>query len=305
MEIIPRSQSGLAPPRGTVPSGIKKKYIIIHYTCSGNGILSPQAEQNIMRMWQTMHESQYGAVDILQGFSVFQSGRIYENRVPWDSNHGAIYNAGGGQYDGVGIENQGDFRGSVLMDDTQYQALLYLCVELVRKLNIPLNGPVVLGHKQIYPCRPGDSKSTDCPANLLPQLLTSGKLKNDIIAQIDGTQPPVIKEEEEARMATLKNGKHTKFSTWIDGHRNVYVDVVNNLDNGKISTAKVSIAGDGGKYGVIKPKGEDVLALEGPAGIQRLDIPLLTKWNIKFPAAILKVECLSGEICVKFIEEKK
>jgi len=208
MEIIPRSQSGLAPPRGSVPSGIKKKYIIIHYTDSSNGILSPDQERSLMRMWQTMHENQYGAVDILQGFSVFWSGRIYENRIPWDSNNGAIYNAGGGQYDGVGIECQGDFHGSVFMDDTQYQALLFLCVELVKRLNIPLDGPVVLGHQQIYPCRPGDAKSTDCPANLLPQLLLSGRLKNDIIARVHGVQPQP--EEEEMGMMFIPPQKMPK-----------------------------------------------------------------------------------------------
>ena len=181
MRIIPRSESGLAPPLRPVYGGYPKQAIIIHHTCSPNGILSLAAERSIMRAWQLDHETKYNAKDILQAFTVFQSGRIYENRIPYDSDNGAIYNEGGWSYRGIGIECQGDFRRGVYMDDLQYQSLVFLCKSLVGPV-IPVSRLQVYGHMQLPPCRPGDKHPTDCPANLLPQFVLNNKLYRDILS---------------------------------------------------------------------------------------------------------------------------
>lgn len=195
MEIIPRSQSGLAPPRGNPTGPFEKNIIVIHYTCSPNGILSIGQEQSIMRAWQNDHESKYGAWDILQAYSCFQSGRVYENRV-WTSNSGAIYNAGGWSTRGVGIENQGDFHGNVIMGEPQYSSLVALCADIYHRPGFkPLAGRWIFGHQELYPCRPGDPQSTDCPANLLAQFVSNGKLQNDVMSGGAAPQPQKPREE--------------------------------------------------------------------------------------------------------------
>jgi hypothetical protein len=191
MTVIPRSQSGLASPAGAPTGPYEKNVIIIHYTDSPNGLLSVGQEQGLMRMWQSEHESKYGAWDILQAYSCFQSGRVYENRL-WTANSGAIYNSGGGQVfgwssKGVGIENQGDFHGSTVMQEPQYSALVALCADIYKRPGFkPLAGRWIFGHQELPPCRPGDpwGKGTDCPANLLAQFVANGKLQNDVLAYI-------------------------------------------------------------------------------------------------------------------------
>jgi len=230
MRIIPRSESGLAPPRGNATGPFEKTCIIIHYTCSPNGILTPETEKGLMQMWQNEHEAKYSAWDILQAFSVFQSGRIYENRI-WTSNSGAIYNAGGWSTKGVGIECQGDFRGDVKMSDLQYQALLYLCCSIyIRPGFKPQAGRFIFGHKELYPCRPGDVHSTDCPANLLNQFVVNGKLQNDVLASAKG-KPVGAKPKEEGMYEQLLNTKEfVRLDCWRDKF-NYFVTTDGNAKN--------------------------------------------------------------------------
>jgi hypothetical protein len=220
MRIIPRSESGLAPPRGNPTGPYEKNVIIIHYTCSPNGILAPEREKGLMQMWQNDHEAKYKAWDVLQAYSLFQSGRIYENRL-WTANSGAIYNSAGGitfgwSSKGVGIENQGDFRkdekgNPIYMSDLQYMSLVYLCANIYQRAKFkPLAGRFIFGHKELPPCRPQDpwEKGTDCPANLLNQFVANGKLQNDVLASLKGT--PVGAKQKEDEMA-LYEGDGKKF----------------------------------------------------------------------------------------------
>ena len=231
MRIIPRSESGLAPPRGNATGPFEKTCIIIHYTCSPNGILTPETEKGLMQMWQNEHEAKYSAWDILQAFSVFQSGRIYENRI-WTSNSGAIYNAGGWSTKGVGIECQGDFRGDVKMSDLQYQALLYLCCSIyIRPGFKPQAGRFIFGHKELYPCRPGDVHSTDCPANLLNQFVVNGKLQNDVLASTKGTPVGAKPKEEDDDMYLSEMGKAACVPSMTQDGMKCYLDITPQYGN--------------------------------------------------------------------------
>jgi len=209
MRIIPRSESGLAPPRSNATGPYEKNVIIIHYTCSPNGILAPEREKGLMQMWQNEHEAKYKAWDVLQAYSLFQSGRIYENRL-WTANSGAIYNSAGGitfgwSSKGVGIECQGDFRkdekgNPIYMSDLQYLSLVYLCANIYQRPEFkPLAGRFIFGHRELPPCRPQDpwGKGTDCPANLLGQFVANNKLQNDILASLKGTPVGAKQKEDE------------------------------------------------------------------------------------------------------------
>jgi hypothetical protein len=209
MRIYTRAEWNARPPSGAIPSGLAKKYIIIHHTASGNEVQSEAADLSYQYSCQGWHMAQYNAVDILQGFTVFKSGRVMEGRMPWDSNNGAIYNAGGGQVDGVGIECDGTFYADgALMGATQYNALVALCREIVARCRIDTTQDRwIYGHREIYPCRPGDPKETSCPGNLLAQFVTNGKLQRDVL----GGQP----EEEE--MALITSGAPVKlFSATVN-----------------------------------------------------------------------------------------
>jgi len=230
MRIIPRSESGLAPPRSNATGPYEKNVIIIHYTCSPNGILSPEREKGLMQMWQNEHEAKYKAWDVLQAYSLFQSGRIYENRL-WTANSGAIYNSAGGitfgwSSKGVGIECQGDFRkdekgNPIYMSDLQYLSLVYLCANIYQRPEFkPLAGRFIFGHKELPPCRPQDpwGKGTDCPANLLGQFVANNKLQNDVLASLKGT-PVGAKPKEDEMNVRDEYGTEVFFGDlWQDKH---------------------------------------------------------------------------------------
>lgn len=198
MNIIPRSESGLAAPRGKPTGPYPKTVIIIHHTCSGRGLMNPGEERSLMRSWQNSHQAPpYNAWDILQAYSLFQSGRVYENRL-WTANSGAIYDDYGWSKKGVGIECDGTFSGSKLMGDLQYSTLVELCADIYQRPGFHAQpGRWIFGHQELPPCRPGDKHSTDCPGNLLRQFVSNLKLQNDVLAYLAGGN----KNEEEDSMA--------------------------------------------------------------------------------------------------------
>ena len=265
MQIIPRSESGLAPPRGNPTGPYDKSVIIIHYTCSPNGVLSPVQEKGLMQMWQNEHESKYGAWDVLQAYSVFQSGRIYENRL-WTANSGAIYNSAGGttfgwSSKGVGIECQGDFHGNVLMSDLQYQALLYLCCSIYARPGFhPQAGRFIFGHKELPPCRPQDpwGKGTDCPANLLNQFVANGKLQNDVILCVGG-KPVGAKPKEDDGMSVYwsEMGKAAGVPAMTINGMKCYLDL--SPQWGNAAQVRFQAKRDNGDY-VGKPETHDIAA---------------------------------------------
>lgn len=171
MRIYTRAEWGALPPKSKLPSGLTKKGFLIHHTASGNGVLTLEQEKAQQRAWQIQHMGAYTdhkGQDILHGASVFKSGRVFEGRMPWDSNNGAAYNAG---YEWFGIECDGNFYGSHYMGNVQYQALVEFCAYIHKLKGFPL---VFKGHREI----PGND--TACPGNLMHQFINNGKLKNDV-----------------------------------------------------------------------------------------------------------------------------
>ena len=191
MRIYTRAEWNARPPT-KVMKHYPKKGIMIHHTASGHN--APQSEAKDLQYQydcQGWHMRDHNASDILQGVTIFPSGRIVEGRMPWDSDNGAIYNWGGGAVDYVGIENDGTFNGDRYMGDTQYESLVWLCAENVRRGIVPVNFEIK-GHRQVYPCRPGDPKPTGCPGNLLDQFVTNGKLERDVRKELEGKEEDMI-----------------------------------------------------------------------------------------------------------------
>jgi len=223
MRIYTRTEWNAVPPKSKLPSGLKKKGFLIHHTASGNGILSLEQEKRQQKRWQIQHMgpyTNYKGRDILHGATVFKSGRVFEGRMPWDSNNGAAYNAG---YDWFGIECDGTFYyEGQYMELTQYKPLVELCAYLHRLKGFPL---VFKGHKQI----PGNA--TACPGLLLQQFLLNNKLKRDVKAFLKG-QP----KEDDMGLATraeiISKGETSRTRTWIDKSANKILWInVSNLGN--------------------------------------------------------------------------
>lgn len=230
----------------------RKRYIIIHHTASGNGVMSEAADLRYQYNCQGWHTAEHDATDILQAFTVFASGRIVEGRMPWDSDNGAIYNAGGGAVDGVGIECDGTFYGRDMTSAAQYEALVWLCAEIVKRCNIDTRqARWTFGHREIYPCRLGDPKSTACPGNLLAQFVTNGKLQKDVLALLQGDTP----KKGDKRMQTWEYKQVTKVAK-IDCYR-AKADYHVTTD-GATRNLVFTLEGKDGSFAPVSTEGQDI-----------------------------------------------
>jgi len=118
---------------------------------------------------------------------------------------------------------------------------------------------------------------------------------SEAICEVLGRTPVVKVKEMEVYMETVKKGKASRYSAYLNGQK-LFVDVINN--RAKPSSAQLTIAGDGGGFG-----NSHTFNLPKESSTARMEIGELTG-NPKFGALIVKVVCLDGEIRAKYAEAK-
>lgn len=129
-EVIPRSSWGAKPPRRNHTYRSTTRYIVWHHTVSpGCGILPHDQEIKAQRTMQAYHtSSKFGAIDIAQHYTVYQSGRIYEGRP-----HNVVGAHAGTSHANaisIGIEHQGNFnlcRPTAQQLDASVRLIAWLC----------------------------------------------------------------------------------------------------------------------------------------------------------------------------------
>lgn len=282
MRIYTRAEWGAVPPKAGMPR-CKKEFFIIHHTASGNGILTLDQEKRQQRAWQVQHMgayTNYKGKDILQGFSVFQSGRIFEGRIPWDADNGAAYSA---HHPGFGIEVDGTFVGGKHIGPAQYDSLVWLCAEAHKRVGVPLT---FYGHRQLGFLDVRNS-TTACPGNLLEDLIINDRLKNDV-------RRLLLPKQEEKELAIdrkrLTAGQDDFYSTWIKGN-DVYLDVVGIGD----SEARITFTPDGEPF-----RGNET-AKVNTGDVARYNLGQLFD-IMQIGGVVFHVECLKGAVVLKYTE---